>query len=310
MRALTVVKSGTYTERMKKFAVALAIAAGFADNAAAQGAQPRAVYVSVLDKDGAPVADLQPSDIVVREDNVAREILQIAPATDPMQIAILVDNSQAAEPFIRDYREAIPAFVNALTADTTPGARHEIALITLGERPTIQSDFTVEPERVLKAANRVFSTSGSATYLLDGIMEVSQGIVRRRAPRPVIVAVVSEGVDLSERHYNQVLEPLKASGAALHVIVLGRPTNNEEDRAVVLAEGPRQSGGSYDNLLLGTALTARLKQLAAELTHQFRVTYARPERLIPPEKVTVTAARPGLTVRGTPVDPRREGTKP
>ena len=53
---------------------------------------------------GAPVADLGPADFIVREDNVAREVLRVAPASEPMQIALLVDNSQAAEPFIRDYR--------------------------------------------------------------------------------------------------------------------------------------------------------------------------------------------------------------
>lgn len=291
-------------------AIALVLAIFGGSHAAAQGSQPRALYVSALDKEGQPLPNLQPSDLVVREDNVAREILEIAPATEPIQIAVLVDNSQEAEPYIRDYREALPAFIKALTADTPAGSKHEIALITLGERPTIQADFTVDPDRVLKAANRVFSTTGSGTYLLDGIIEISRGISRRRAPRPVVVAIVTEGIELSERHYTQVLEPLEASAAALHVIVIGRPENHQEDRSVVLADGPRLSGGSYDNLLLGTALTARLKRLAAELTHQFRVIYARPDRLIPPEHVTVTAARPGITVRGTAVDPRREGGKP
>ena len=47
------------------------------------------------------------------------------------------------------------------------------------------------------------------------------------------------------------------------------------------------------------ALDGKLKLLADELTHQYKVTYARPQSLIPPEKVTVAAARPGMTVRGT-----------
>jgi hypothetical protein len=49
------------------------------------------------------------------------------------------------------------------------------------------------------------------------------------------------------------------------------------------------------------ALGAKLTQLANELTHQYRVTYARPQSLIPPERVTVAAAKPGLTARGTVV---------
>jgi hypothetical protein len=273
-------------------------------------AQQRAILVSALDKSGAPVAELQPSDIIVREDDVTREVLSIAPATEPMHVALLVDNSQAAEPFIRDYREALPVFVNALTADTKPGSKHEIALIAVGERPTILQDYTVEPARVLKAAERLFAQSGSASYFMDGIIEVSQGITRRSAPRPVIVAIITEGPDLSNRHFRQVLEPLRTAGAALHVIVIGSPRNFSEDRSMVLDEGPRHSGGSYSTLLLSTALTGRLKQLANELTHQFRVTYARPNRLIPPDRVTVTAKRPELTVRGTAVDSTRDQARP
>jgi hypothetical protein len=285
--------------------------AGFAASArlGAQ-AQERAVYVSALDKSGAPVAELAPSDVIVREDDVTREVLRIAPATEPMQIAILVDNSEAAEPYIRDYREALPAFINALTAETKAGSKHEIALVALGERPTILADYTVEPARVLKAAQRVFSTSGSGTYFLDGVIEVSQGINRRSAPRPVIVAIITEGPDLSNRHYRQVLDPLRTSGAALHIIALGSPRNLSEDRSMVLDEGPKRSGGSFNTLLVGTALTNRMKQLANELTHQFRVTYARPNRLIPPDQVTVTSKRPDLTVRGTAVDATRERSLP
>ena len=39
--------------------------------------------------------------------------------------------------------------------------------------------------------------------------------------------------------------------------------------------------------------------LARQLLHQYKVTYARPQSLIPPDRVTVAAAKPGLTARGT-----------
>jgi hypothetical protein len=103
-----------------------------------------------------------------------------------------------------------------------------------------------------------------------------------------------------------VLDPLRTAGAALHIVTLGTPRNMEDDRNMVLDSGPKQSGGSFSTILVGTALNGRLKQLANEITHQFRVTYARPNRLIPPEKVTVTSKRPDLVLRGTPVDATRE----
>jgi hypothetical protein len=297
-------------QRLAAAVVLLGVAAFAATARLGAQAQQRALYVTALDKSGNPVAELQPSDVIVKEDDVTREILRVAPATEPMQIAILVDNSQAAERYIRDYRDALPAFVSALTADQQTSGKHEIALVALGERPTILTDYTSDPGRVQKAIDRVFSASGSAVYFLDGIIEVSQGITKRSAPRPVIVAIITEGPDLSERHYRQVLDPLRTSGAALHIVTLGTPRNMEDDRNMVLDAGPKQSGGSMNTILVGTALNGRLKQLANEITHQFRVTYARPNRLIPPERVTVTSKRPDLVLRGTPVDATREQSRP
>lgn len=273
----------------------------------AQAAQ-RSVFVSVLDRSGVPVPDLGPSDFIIREDNVTREVLAVEPARDPMQIAVLVDNSQAAEAFIRDYREALPAFVAAMTDQEGP--RNQIALIMLAERPTIFTDYTSDPAQLQKGIGRIFSMSGSGTYLLDGIMETSQGITKRRAPRPVILAITSEGMELSDRQYQQVLEPLKDSGAAFHVVVVGAPRNQSHDRSVVLDQGTKGSGGRYDNILTSTALTMKMKDIARELDSQYRVTYARPQTLIPPDRISVAATKPGLTARGTPARDDREVRRP
>jgi VWFA-related protein len=257
----------------------------------------RSLYVSVDDQSGAPVMDLGPSDFIVREDRVAREVLRVERADDPMQIALLVDNSQAAEPYIRDYREALPAFIAALT--DAQGPKNEIALVTLAERPTIITGYTSDPAQLQKGVQRIFSMSGSGTYLLDAIIEVSQGILKRHSSRPVMVAIATEGPELSDRPFAAVLDPLRDSGAAFHAVILGLPQNRSHDRAVVLDGGTRDSGGRYENLLTGSALTGKLKQMARDLTNQYRVTYARPQTLIPPERVTVATARQGLTARGT-----------
>lgn len=283
-------------------AAALALLASATSAPATLRAQaaPHVMYATALDHGGRPVPNLGPADFIVREDKVAREILSVTPASDPMQIAVLVDNSQAAESYIRDYREALPAFITAIDADET-GARHEISIITLAERPTIATDYTTDTARLVKRAQGIFSMPGTASYLLDGIMEVSQGLSRRGSKRPVIVAVTTEGPEMSDRQFTTVLEPLRASGAAFHVIAVGSPRNINHDRSVVLDLGTRDSGGRLDNILVSNALASRMRQLAAELTNQYRVTYARPRSLVPPEQITIAAAKPGLTVRGTPL---------
>jgi hypothetical protein len=263
----------------------------------------RSMYVSVLNEAGAPVPDLGPADFIVREDNVAREVLRVVPADDPMQIEVLVDNSQAARDYIRDMRTALPPFVDALTASKEGGPRNEVGLVALGERPTILTQPTFDRALLHKGVDRLFAQSGSGSYLLDAIIEVCTGFKKRGAERPVIVALTTEGPEFSSRHFDLVLKPLKESGAALHAIVVGPlSTDTGEDahnRAIVLDQGPIESGGRFDHILTSMALAGRLTQLAAELTHQYKVTFARPESLIPPEHTTVSAARPGLTARGT-----------
>ena len=287
------------TKGLFQAATLAAVLVGFGSAPAHAQAQPRDVYVSALDQSGTPVESLAPTDVIVREDKIAREVLSIVPAQEPMHIALLVDNSQASEAYIRDYREALPAFITAIGADES-GAKHQISIITLAERPTINTDYTSDPAQLMAGAGRIFAMPGSGTYLLDGVIEISQGLKKHNFTRPIIIAITTEGPEMSDRQYQSVLEPLRASGAAFHVIVVGNPRNTSYDRSIVLDQGTREGGGRFDTLLTGNALTARMKQVAAELTHQFRVTYARPQTLIPPEQVTVASGKEGLTVRGVP----------
>jgi hypothetical protein len=262
-------------------------------------ARQRALYVSVLDKSGAPVLDVTPSDIIVREDNVQREILRVVPADDPMHLALLIDDSEAAEPYILDYRRALPPFIAAIADASGARGRHMVSLIGLASRPTIITQYTSDQAELQKGVQRLFAQPETGTFLLDGVAAVSSGFMRGRPPRPVIVAVVTAGPELSDRAYEQVLNQLRDSGAAFHALTVGLPVNLSLDRGVVLERGSRESGGNYDSLLSGSALSGRLLRLAAELTHQYRVIYSRPQSLIPPERVTVSPGRKELTVRGT-----------
>jgi hypothetical protein len=284
------------------FVAALSVAAAalaWSGTLDAQAIQ-RAMYVSALNDAGAPIPDLGPSDFIVREDNKAREVLKVEPAVDPMQIALLVDTSQGARNDISHLRTALPGFIKTLT---TGEVKNEVAIIAIGERPTVFTNYTFSQVELKKGVDRIWSIQGSGTYLLDGIIETCQGFKKRGAQRPVIVAILSEGPELSSRQHDQVLDPLLANGAAFHAITMGRPSTSLSDEArnrnLVLDEGPRQTGGRREELLTSMALDAKLTQLGDELTHQYKVTYARPQSLIPPERVTVAAARPGVTARGT-----------
>jgi VWFA-related protein len=284
---------------LRRLCVSLALAALLPPAALAAQTTQRALYVSVTDNSGSPVPGLGPADFVVREDRVTREVLKVEPATEPMHIALLIDNSQASEPFLRDLREGATTFISAIGSDTASSGKHQVAIIALASRPTIVSDYTSDRAQLMKNALRLFSLADTGTYLLDGIIETSEGIVKRAPSRPVMVAITTEGPELSNRRFQAVLEPLREAGAPLHIITVGRPENLDEDRSVVIAQGTRSTGGRNETILVSTALPSLLKQLANDLTHQYRVTYARPQTLIPPEMVTVSVSKAGLSARGT-----------
>lgn len=266
-----------------------------ASRPAASDARTRDIYVSVLDSKGAPISGLSAADFVVREDGAAREVLRAGPATAPMQIMVLIDDSEAATNAIQRMREGLTAFVEKLQG------RAEIGLVTIGERPTSLVPYTTDTNALKKGINRLFARPGAGAYLLEGIVEVSRGLEKRKPVRPVIVALTTEGVEFSNQQHQQVLQPLEASGAALHVLAIGMPSSSMSDemrnRGIVLSDGPERTGGRRDQLLAESSIPEALPRVADELLNQYVVTYGRPDTLIPPEKVQVSVTRPGVKVR-------------
>ena len=261
-------------------------------------AQPKQtdVYVSVLDAKGEPATGLTAEDFRVREDGVAREVLKAGPATEPLTVAFLVDDSQATTPAIQMIREAVDTFITALSG------KAEISIVTFGERPTIAVDYTSDQKKLHDGAKRIFPRAGAGAYLTEAIREVSRGMQKREAKRPVIVVLaMNNEVEFSNLHYEQVLDELGKARAALHVISLGETSTSMNDerrnRDQVIALGTERTGGRRDDVLAYTAAAPKMKQLASELLQQYVVTYARPEQLIPPEKIDITVTKTGLTAR-------------
>jgi hypothetical protein len=74
---------------------------------------------------------------------------------------------------------------------------------------------------------------------------------------------------------------------------------------MVIAEGTKRTGGRRDQVLAESGIAEALPRVVDDLLAQYVVTYGRPDRLIPPEKLQVTVSRPGVTVRApTRVAPR------
>jgi VWFA-related protein len=308
--------------RLPSLLVALAL--GCAQAAFAQ-VDERVIYASVVDSKGQPVLGVSPKDLVVSEDGQTREILRVVKDEDPLQIALLVDNSVSMRGKLSDLRKAVTTFVTGLRSGV------QVALITLAERPTIVVNYTADQAALLKGVSGIV-VSVAGNYVLDGMAEASEALTKRPMARSIMVVVTGRGPELSYRHYTDVLRPLRDSGAALHAIMVTGPNpggdlmhaagagnsadaggdiadaggdiGDTEDasggvgRDIVLGRMTKETGGRYQEVLSTSGLNVKLQQLSSEISNQYRVTFARPQRLIPPKSTKISARQSKMRVRG------------
>jgi hypothetical protein len=264
-------------------------------------AQERDLFVSVLNQSNEPVMGLAPSDFIVREDGRVREVLRARRATDPIDLVVLVDNSQASTNDIMDLRRGLEAFTGAMRE------QGHLSLVGCADRPTILMDYTNDAATLKKGVGRLFATPGAGATVMDALSEVTKGLEKRGAERVAILTIWLGGTEFSNMNHLTVLRDLKAAGAALHVLTVGSGTPPDigtpegRSRELVFDQGTRDTGGRRQNVLSSMGLTSALESLARELTNQYRVTYARPESLIPPERIEVAVRTAHQTARGIPV---------
>jgi VWFA-related protein len=280
-------------------ALALCVLPALRNPLAAQaGARERTLYVSALDDKGEPVAALGADAFVIREDGVRREVLRVSRATEPIDIALLLDNSAAAGSQIVYMREALRKFV------ATMAPNNPIAVITLADRPTIATDYTNDTAKASEAVGRLFAMSQSGMTLLDGIIETARGLGRRETPRATIVGVITDGPEFTNAYSRDVIAALQRAQVSLNLVTVGQFVHSDEhgirERSFLLDQGPRDSGGDRAVLLAPMGLDSALQKLARQLSSQYKVVYGRPQSLIPPEKTEVSSSRSGVTMRATP----------
>jgi hypothetical protein len=216
-----------------------------------------------------------------------------------MQVAVLVDTSAAAADALQDVRGGVQSFVRALLAKSPES---QISIMSFGERPKTDAEFSSDVAAVDKGIGRLFPVNDAGAYYMEAITEAVKNFKKREVVRPVIVAfVVEAGPEFSSETPEQVTDALKSIGATLWTISLQGTRDQGMDqerrnRARVLAESTERSGGGRETILSPMAIKKTFEVIAERLTSQFVVTYARPESLIPPERLEITSKRDGLRI--------------
>jgi hypothetical protein len=243
----------------------------------------RTVYVTALDGDNRPMPGLTAADFRVKEDGRVREIATVELAAEPMQIALLLDDGG---PSLGAMRQAAANFVERVQGKSV------FSLITTGGSPVTRVPYTDDPRQIYGALQNLFANTAPTTQFLEALVEAARGLVRRKAARPVIVAIISEGEELSDVRADTVLRAVQQSHAVFYYIGLGmpvtsgtrpplglnRPADSTEhesvQRNVVIGAAPKNSGGRSEQVLQPSGLVPLMQQFATELiAGQYAVTY-------------------------------------
>lgn len=286
----------SFRATLAAIAVSLIVASTTTWMSAQADNRERTLFVSAVDDKGEPVEGLGPDAFIIREDGQRREVLRVSKATEPIDLALLADNSQAASQHLTFIREGLSSFVAAM------GGQHRMALIGLAERPTILAPYTTDSARLTAAIGRFFPIAGSGMTLMDGLYEASRGL-RRDSVRAVFVPVLTDGIEFTSRYSKDVVRELRESSVAVHAVTIGRFLYSDEhsirEREFLLDDAPKATGGQRITLLAPHALPATMQRLARELSSQYKVVYGRPDSRYGGH-AEISAGRRGLTVRGTP----------
>ena len=135
---------------------------GLADVTSAQ--ELGLIYAAVLDPTDQPVTDLTPEEFQVSEDGSAAEVVSADIGTEPMKIALLVDNGRqvSSGQAINPLRDGVAAFIENIPAE------HEIGLFTIGGQIQRRVDFTTDRARLLEEAANIHVDNFGSVRFIDG----------------------------------------------------------------------------------------------------------------------------------------------
>ena len=293
-----------HRQRLMPLWAGLAVLAAGAAATAQERPLVRTVLVSVTGADGAPVAGLGPEDFEVRENGQIRGVFNAQPAEGRLDVALLIDDNGTG---INDIRRDIAGFLQRIYQNAN------VAMITTAGQNVTIVDYTSDPREMQAGINKLVGRPAPrGGHLIDGIYDAAGKLQEREGARRAIVVITFEGEEFSDTADNLVLDRLRDTRTVLHVIAVGQPTiramnpltdgprdnpvETNFNRARLLSEGTKRTGGRYEEMVVTAGVPDALASIASELTGQYIISYLLPPGVEPSERLEVRVSRPRVTV--------------
>ena len=259
----------------------------------------RRVFVTVLDRIGAPVLDLTPAEFQVWENGHSREVKRATRGGSPMRIVLLVDASISTATMLTDFRNGLKAFLDAIPEDA------EIVFATTGGQLRIRVPPTTDRQKLYAAAAR-YASDGGANVFLDALLETNQRFFKKAPDRWPVFAILTTDLvqprgEPQVDEYNYFVNDFIARGGRAHVLLI-RATNTSMTTEIA-SNLARNTGGLYDAMAIANSLPTKMQVLANRiaadrqaLADGYEIEYIGDEK-VPFSAVTVDVSRGGVTLR-------------
>jgi len=226
--------------------------------------------VTVTDKSGHYIPDLQLSDFKIYEDGQEiqpRLISSFSQQDSPFASVVLLDSSGSMESRLSLARSAAIRFLDGLREEDVA------AVYKFDSKVESVQDFSSGRD----LAPVVFGVRAKGmTTLNDAIVEAAKVLADRPEKRKAII-VLSDGMDTySKASSGKALETALAVGASIYTVDMsatdGSASRNQQS-AMILKDFAEKSGGRFVATPGGPALRDAFASIAEELGHQYTMAY-------------------------------------
>jgi hypothetical protein len=263
---------------------------------ARQGAEKQ-IVVSVMNlRSGTPVQGVTPASLVVKEDGTERQIVKVEPATAPMSVVLLADNTSAMTRYTGELKAAAKSF---FTSFMEKHSGSSASLWTFAGAAVAETKFLTDTDKLVEEAGKlrgrdiISKASEGESSLLEAVGQSSRELAKRSETRRVIVSfntvTPSENSKFTKQQVFQELQKANVSWFAV-TFVDGGSTGSLRDS--VMTEVLPYSGGLRLNIQEISKLQPALQTLVDTLSTQYVVTYQRPSGSA--KEVTVEVKGEGL----------------
>ncbi len=267
------------------------------------------VPVSVFDRNGLYIADLDKENFKIFEDGKEQQIEFFATSDMPVTVALLIDISPSTSFKIDEIQNAAIAFVDQLNP------QDKVMVIEFDRSYRILTDPTTDRQRIYKAIRK--ANFGDGTSLYDTVDYTLRKAMRRVEGRKAIV-LFTDGVDTtsSRSNYDRSVNEAEESESIIFPIyyntfldqrmtsstILMKPNTRGEYALAkqYLKDLADYTGGRvFDAAATGAGLIRTFESIAEELRRQYTIGFIPQETGTPGQRKTlkVRVNRASLIIR-------------